>query len=462
MPSAFSRRQFLATAAAVGLVGSPAAADDGSCVGQDVADGVVWQRTYGEDESLKVTDAVAHGDGFALAGIDRDAGTSGRSWLRRVDGDGREQWRREYGDDERRSVTSVAVTADDGFLLAGTAGEGRAEQFVTKTAADGGEAWTTTVDVSGRDTFAAELDDGSVVLCVATPSPEPTYPHLTLLDSAGEVSESRTFDDRDGRQIRAEVVADDGVVLAGTRDSDEAEGWLWHVTVGDGIEIDRSAEFERKIIAADRFDEGGLVLAGTNSTWLAQLGPEWEVEWEQTEFEPDPHIKDVSSVPGGVAACGYHWGEGCARPPWAFRANDDGTTWHASVDDSPRLKWESVLPANEGDRVVVAGSDYGGDGSSATLALVEAPESSGEESTTTESNRTTTAGGTTNTNGTTAGPNRTTASGTSTDGTTEETPTTDDDTGTAAGELDGFGIGAGIAALTAALGYRTQRSRDDD
>jgi hypothetical protein len=460
MPSAFSRRQFLATAAAAGLLSSPTAANDVPCASQSEADGVVWQRTYGEDESLKVTDAVAHGDGYALVGIDRDAETSGRSWLRRVDGDGREQWRREYGADEQQSVTSVAVTADDGLLLAGPGRAGHGAQFVTKTDADGGEEWSTTVDVSGREAFAVERDDGSVVLGVTTASPEPTYPHVTVLDEGGEVSESRSFDDRDGRRIQAGVAADDGVVLAGTSDSDDEEGWLWRLAVDGGIELDRSTAFERRIVAADRVDGGGLVLAGTNSRWLARLGPAWEVEWERTEFEADVQIEDVTAVPGGVAACGFKWGSGCARLPWTFRADDDGTAWTASLDESSRDRWNVVLPAGEGDRVVVSGTDYEGENSDATLSLVEEPEASGRETTSTS-----TAGGTSRAAGTTS-----TADGTTTttgDLSTDGTATPDVGPGTTADEstadgLDGFGIGAAVAALTAALGYRVRPSRDDD
>jgi hypothetical protein len=450
MPSTFSRRQFVATVVATGLLSSPTVATESPCAGQSEADGVVWERTYGEDRSIEVTDAVADGDGYALVGVYRDAETSGRSWLRRVDGDGSEQWRREYGADEWRSVTSVAVTADDGLLLAGTGRAGHGAQFVTKTDADGGEEWTTTVDVSGREAFAVERDDGSVVLGVTTGYPEPTYPHVTVLDEDGEVGESRTFDDRDGRRIRAGVAADGGVVLAGTTDSNGEEGWLWRLAVDGGIEIERSTTFERRIVAADRADGGGLVLAGTNSPWVAHLGPAWEVEWERTEFENGVQIEDVTAVPGGVAACGFKWGSGCARLPWAFRADGDGTAWTARLDESSRDRWNFVLSAGEGDRVAVAGTDYEGENSDATLSLVEEPEASGGETTTT-----------------TAAEETSTAGGTTSESTTEGTETPDDGPGTTADEstadgLDGFGIGASVAALTAALGYRVRSSRDDD
>jgi len=458
MPSAFSRRRFLSATVAAGLLSGRTAANDSSCIGQSEPDGVVWRRTYGADESLKVTDAVAHGDGYALVGIDRDAEAGDRSWLRRVDGDGREQWHREYGDDERRSVTSVSVTADGGLLLAGTVGKRRAAQFVTKTEADGHEKWTTTVDVSGRGPFAVERGDGSVVLGVTTAFPEPKYPHLTVLDEGGGISRSRTFDGREGRRVRVGVADDDGVVLAGTSDSDEAEGWLWRVAVDGEVELDRSEAFERRIVAADRSEDGGLVLGGTNSPWLARLSREWEVEWERTEFDGDVHIEDVSSVPGGVAACGFEWGGGCARLPWAFRADGDRAAWNASMSESPRSRWTVALPASEGDRVAVAGTDYEGESSDATLSLVEEPEPSGEETT-----GTTTADGTTTEGGTTEDSDRTTA--TAADSVTDGTATPDDgttpDESTADG-LDGFGLGAGVAALTAALGYRVRRDRADD
>jgi hypothetical protein len=461
MPSAFSRRQFVATAAAVGLISRPIAGSSNPCAGQDGEDGVVWHRTYGDDESLKVTDAVAEDDGYALVGIDRDADTSDRSWLRRVDGDGGELWRQRYGADERRSVTSVAVAADGGYLLAGSVGQRRDAQFVTRTDADGSEEWTTTVDVSGYRTFVGERDDGSVVLGVTTAYPEPKYPHVAVLDSGGEVSRSRTFDEHDGRRIRTGIVVDDGVVLAGTSDSDDVEGWLWRVAVDDRIELDRSTAVEQRVVAADRFEDGGLVLAGTNSPWLARLDSEWQVEWERTEFEPDVHVEDVTTVPGGIAVCGFRWGSGCARLPWAFRADDDGTAWNASVDESPRLRWNFVLPASEDNSVVVAGTDYDSAESDATLSLVEEPESSDEGTTPTgpdDTNRTTV-------EATTAADGTTTPDTPTTDGTTDGTATSDD--GTAADEstadgLDGFGVAAAVAGLTTALGYRARRNPDGD
>ena len=346
----------------------------------------------------------------------------------------------------------MAVTADGGLLLAGTVGKWRSAQFVTKTDADGGEEWTTSVETSGRDPFAVERDDGSVVLGVTAAYPEPKYPHVSVLDEDGGVGESTTFDDREGRRIRAGVAADDGVVLAGTSDSDEAEGWLWRVAVDGGVGLDRSTAFERRIVAADRSEGGGLVLAGTSSPWLARLGPEWAVEWERTEFEGDVHVEDVSSVPGGVAACGFRWGSGCARLPWAFRADGDGTAWSASLSESPRSRWTVALPASEGDRVAVAGTDYEGESSDATLSLVEEPPQSSEEATAT----TTVRGTTENSSGT-----ATTAAGPTTDGTATNADGTTPDESTAGG-LDGFGLGAGVAALTAALGHRVRRTRNDD
>jgi hypothetical protein len=113
-----------------------------------------------------------------------------------------------------------------------------------------------------------------------------------------------------------------------------------------------------------------------------------------------------------------------------------------------------VLPATESDRVAVAGTDYEGENSDATLALVEEPESSGEGTTTTVRETTTAADGTTTTDVSTTDP---TADGTA----------TSDDGGAAADEstadgLDGFGVAAAVAGLTTALGYRTRRNSGDD
>ncbi|NHN46163.1 hypothetical protein G9464_00930 [Halostella sp. JP-L12] len=446
MPS-ISRRRILAAIAASGAVGGSGAADE-ACVGRgDPNGGVVWSRTYGEDADVELADAVVRSDGYALAG----AGPDDRGWLRRIDGDGAEHWHREYGADGDRSVEALTAS-DGGYVLAGAA-EGYERQFVTRTDADGREEWTETVEVAGYPAFVAAGSDGSIALGVTerrwSQSSERWSLHLSAIGPDGDVRERRSFDGYENRRVEAGLATGDGVLVAGEDDTDDRDdGWLWEVAVDGGIEVERTATFDREIVAIDRHEDGAVVIAGTNQTWLARLDSEWNVEWERSEFDGAVEINDVTAVPDGVLAAGYLWA-GCARKPWAFRTDPAGTeSWAASDEEPANRRWQSALPAGDGERVVAAGTDY--EDNDAVLSLVEEPEPNESEPSTTATTAVGTSTGVT-TNGTE----------TSDDTETGDDPATTTEDESTAGTLNGFGLGAAVAALTAAAGYRARRNRRD-
>lgn len=228
MPSSASRRQFLASLAAVGVVGgggrttagrSPNG-DDGADESADDAAArppeLAWSRMYGEHGHDAVVDIVpAHGGGLLLAFGPRDEGRDVRllgtdpsgeilwtrgygvtehdgpvalrrvadgyvlagngrlrygsaPWLIRVAPDGTERWRREYRDiPGSQQLTALTRSPSGGFLLAGA----------TRTDEDGREelTWALETDVTGRQRWLRTYDGGFAWLADVNPAPDGGY-----------------------------------------------------------------------------------------------------------------------------------------------------------------------------------------------------------------------------------------------------------------------------------------------
>jgi len=165
---------------------------------------VLWSKTFGgtgSDEASSVRETLD--GGFILAGATRPAGpassASSAAWLIRTDACGNELWSRRLGGGGKDSLSSVRLTLDGGFVLAGRTqtSDGDPDAWLVVTDAEGNPAWQQTFGGPGTDyaRVAEPTADGGYVVCGAFENPETGSLDAWLLktDSAGNEVWARTF-----------------------------------------------------------------------------------------------------------------------------------------------------------------------------------------------------------------------------------------------------------------------------
>jgi hypothetical protein len=65
--------------------------------------------------------ALTSDGGYALAGMSRSCGPWKQAWLVKADAAGNQEWERHFGGSDDEWAYDLKQTADEGFVLAGTA-----------------------------------------------------------------------------------------------------------------------------------------------------------------------------------------------------------------------------------------------------------------------------------------------------------------------------------------------------
>jgi hypothetical protein len=163
---------------------------------------IEWMRTYGGSANEELFDAVALPDGgFAMGGGTSSFGQGLRDYyLVRTNHDGDTLWTRTYGGADEEEMHALAVTADQGFLLAGislTYGSGNGDMWIVRTDPDGNVIWTRTVGGSGIEAVysIAPLSDNRYIIAGITNSLSSDFDiFLVLMNDLGDTLWTRSFD----------------------------------------------------------------------------------------------------------------------------------------------------------------------------------------------------------------------------------------------------------------------------
>ncbi|HSD58493.1 MAG TPA: hypothetical protein VLB04_09955, partial [Methanotrichaceae archaeon] len=87
--------------------------------------------------------------GYVMAGNTKSFGSGNLdAWLIKTDAEGNEVWNRTFGGANNDSVTSLQLTPDGGYVLAGdtgSVGSGNLDAWLIKTDAEGNEIWNRTI-----------------------------------------------------------------------------------------------------------------------------------------------------------------------------------------------------------------------------------------------------------------------------------------------------------------------------
>jgi hypothetical protein len=133
----------------------------------------IWQQSYGVSfssmDSIKALVETSDGD-YLAAGSTSPTGFATDGWLLRVNQDGLVEWQRTYslGSTSSELANALALTSDDGALLAGwTSSGGDRQALVWRVDATGNLQWAHTYGQGGMSKVArailASPDGGAVV-----------------------------------------------------------------------------------------------------------------------------------------------------------------------------------------------------------------------------------------------------------------------------------------------------------
>lgn len=184
-----------------------------------------WERTY---NGSYVSDVVARGDGYLLAG-----GSDGDAWLLAIGPGGAPEWQHAYGGVGSESAGGVVPSAG-GFCYGGIAGsitDADSRMMLVQTTADGEFVWRRTYDLLSIRGLTP-LGDGFAV----TGEPQnrdgsgrnPEKP-IYVVDGWGRVRKSVTVSVDVGTPVGLTRVEDGGVVVGGWSGNDGI--WLAKVRV---------------------------------------------------------------------------------------------------------------------------------------------------------------------------------------------------------------------------------------
>jgi hypothetical protein len=178
-----------------------------------------WNQTYGGKAAEGAYSLVATSDGgYALAGFTTN---NGSIWLVKTDEFGNMEWDQTYGGG---SFSSLVVTSDGGYAFAGSTsdfGAGESDFWLVKTDAEGNVEWNMTYG-GAEDDIATSLvvtSDGGYALAGRTYSFFSDF-WLVKTDVAGNMEWNQTYGGADWEYCNSLVATSDGgYALAGTTKS---------------------------------------------------------------------------------------------------------------------------------------------------------------------------------------------------------------------------------------------------
>jgi len=176
--------------------------DDVYLVRTDSAGNLLWERTFGGANFDVGYSLVQTADGgFAVAGLTNSfSAVLDDFYLVRTDSAGTLLWQRTFGGADLEIARSVAQTADGGFVIAGTKGlfgAGTQDIYLVRTDSAGNLVWQRTFGGSGNDraSSVAQTADGGFVVAGGTTSSGAGGEDVELLrtDGAGNRLWQKTF-----------------------------------------------------------------------------------------------------------------------------------------------------------------------------------------------------------------------------------------------------------------------------
>jgi hypothetical protein len=269
----------------------------------DASGNMEWNRTYGGPGNERARSVVAVSDGgYVIAGSTTSFGAGNTDfWLVKTDASGNVEWNQTYGGGRNEYAHSLVVTPDDGFAIAGsTESFGDIDSYdsdnfwLVKTDADGNEEWNQTYSrgIAERITSLVVTSDGGYALAGYSyhSGRRPLTPYhfwLVKTDEFGYAKWNQSYGQSQYDYAYTLVeTSDGGYAIAGETSSLDDSGqdfWLiktnkfgkmeWNQTYG------RSGVYDGARLLVETSD-GGYALAGDG--FLVKTDEDGNEEWNQT------------------------------------------------------------------------------------------------------------------------------------------------------------------------------------
>lgn len=256
--------------------------EDVYLVRTDVNGGTAWAKTYGGvDDDIGLSVQQTGDEGFIISGWTRpDSGSYAKLYLIRTNSTGDTLWTKTYGKDSLSIAgSSVKVTGDGGFVIAGTAQKtdgSNSDVILVRTDSNGDTLWTKTFGGAEYDwgNSIDITDDKGFIIAGRTKSSGAGKEDFYLIrtDSIGDTLWTKTYGGAEADfGFSAQQTSDGGFIVAGR-------------TFSYGVNIDAylvrtnssGDTLWTRIYGGDSWDEcrsvqqtsdGGFVLAGATNSY---------------------------------------------------------------------------------------------------------------------------------------------------------------------------------------------------
>ncbi|KPL09305.1 hypothetical protein AMJ71_06785 [candidate division TA06 bacterium SM1_40] len=332
----------------------------------------LWWNAYGgpASESCYSLDQTDDG-GFVVVGGTTSFGHGGNDiYLVKTDGAGDTVWTRTYGGTDHDGGSSGAQTDDGGYIVAGytySFGAGVTDVYVVKTDGDGDTLWTRTYGGSGSDrgSSVAQTADGGYIIAGYTRSfgAGESDVYLIKTDASGDTLWTRAHggSDQDFGHSVAQTV-DGGYIIGGETQSFGAGGWDFYLvrTDGDGDTLWTRTYggqyYDEGFSVAQTFDGGYIVTgyvepsaSGIGDLYLIKTDASGDTLWTRTygELEYDEGQAVAQTADGGYIVAGYTESFGVSGSDvYLIKTNAEGLVGVSGEVDEPPRPRSSYLAQN--------------------------------------------------------------------------------------------------------------------
>ena len=174
-----------------GYTGTLAGYEDFWLVKTDSNGNMVWNKTYGGENSEYAYFVQQTSDnGYILAGSTYSSGTEFDMWLVKTDSSGNMQWNKTYGGSLDEEAYAVRQTSDGGYIITGFTDSfsDNRDIWLIKTDSSGNVEWSQTYGGTREDEAYAvqQTSDGGYIIAGTTYSFGPSWdPNFWLIRLAG-------------------------------------------------------------------------------------------------------------------------------------------------------------------------------------------------------------------------------------------------------------------------------------